>query len=166
MAIIGYGEADFHSMVTKGLYFVDRTPFIALQESLGNRNLLFARPRRFGKSLWISVLQHYYDVRFKDEFDTLFGKYYIGKNPTPNRNNYVVLRFQFSGIDVSTDERAYAGFRHNILEGLKQCMLCYPQYFLPEDAIKIEALKSPESMFQEFLFLYKLPLYMMIFLNE
>jgi hypothetical protein len=52
MALIGYGEADFHSMVTKGHHFVDRTSFIARQESLGNRNLLFVRPRRFGKSLW------------------------------------------------------------------------------------------------------------------
>jgi hypothetical protein len=122
MALIGYGEADFHSMVTKGHHFVDRTQFIEVQESLGNRNLLFARPRRFGKSLWIWVLQHYYDVRFKDEFDFLFGKYYIGQNPTPNRNNYVVLRFQFSGIDVSSDERAYIGFRNNIETGIRDCM--------------------------------------------
>jgi Predicted AAA-ATPase/PD-(D/E)XK nuclease superfamily len=155
MAIIGYGEADFHSMVTKGLYFVDRTPFIALQESLGNRNLLFARPRRFGKSLWISVLQHYYDVRFKDEFDTLFGKYYIGKNPTPNRNNYVVLRLQFSGIDVSTDERAYNGFRNNIKTGIQDCMINYPNYYSSEDIAKIVVLDSPESMLQSFFSLHK-----------
>jgi hypothetical protein len=83
MALIGYGEADFHSMVTKGHHFVDRTSFIARQESLGSRNLLFVRPRRFGKSLWISVLQHYYDARFKDEFDFLFGKYYMVKTRLP-----------------------------------------------------------------------------------
>ena len=114
MALIGYAEANYHSMITKGHYFVDRTSFIAKLENLGNRNLLFARPRRFGKSLWISILHHYYDVRFKDEFDKLFGKFDIGKQPTPERNNYIVLRFQFSGIDVSTDEKAYTGFRNNI----------------------------------------------------
>ena len=155
MAIIGYGEADFHSMVTRGLYFVDRTPFIALQESLGSRNLLFARPRRFGKSLWISVLHHYYDVQFKDEFDTLFGKYYIGKNPTPNRNSYVVLRIQFSGIDVSTDEKAYAGFLHNVKTGIHDCMVNYRDYYSDEDINKIVQLDSPQSMLQAFLSLHK-----------
>ena len=150
MALIGYGEADFHSMVTKGLHFVDRTSFIATQESLGSRNLLFTRPRRFGKSLWISVLQHYYDVRFKDEFAFLFGKYYIGQNPTPNRNNYLVLRIQFSGIDVSTDERAYRGFRNNIETGIKDCMSSHPNYYSKDDIAQISTLESPERMLQVF----------------
>jgi Predicted AAA-ATPase/PD-(D/E)XK nuclease superfamily len=155
MALIGYAEADFHSMITKGHYYVDRTSFIAQLENLGNRNLLFARPRRFGKSLWISTLHHYYDIRFKDQFDTLFGKLYIGKNPTPNRNNYVILRLQFSGIDVSTDERAYQGFRNNILTGIKDCMSGYPNYYSSEEIDKIEQLSSPESMIQAFFSLHK-----------
>jgi hypothetical protein len=148
MALIGYAEADFHSMRTLGHYYVDRTAFIARLENLGNRNLLFARPRRFGKSLWISVLHHYYDIKFKDQFDTLFGDLYIGKNPTPNRNNYLILRFQFSGIDVSTDERAYNGFRNNIMTGVKECMIAYPTYFSSEEIAHIDTLKSPESMLQ------------------
>ena len=156
MAIIGYGEADFHSMITKGHHFVDRTSFIATQESLGSRNLMFTRPRRFGKSLWISVLHHYYDAQFKDEFDFLFGKYYIGQNPTPNRNNYMVVRFQFSGIDVSSDEKAYIGFRSNIQQGFRQAMLCYSNYFLPEDIARIEASSSAEGMLQEFLYVHQL----------
>ena len=155
MALIGYAEADFHSMRTKGHYYVDRTFFIAEMESLGNRNLLFARPRRFGKSLWISTLHHYYDIRFKDEFETLFGNLYIGQNPTPNRNNYVILRLQFSGIDVSTDERAYNGFRSNILTGIKDCMIAYPNYFSTEEVLQIGTLQSPESMLQTFFTLYK-----------
>jgi hypothetical protein len=154
MALIGYGEADFHSMVTKGLHFVDRTSFIETQESLGSRNLLFVRPRRFGKSLWISVLQHYYDARFKDEFDFLFGKYYIGQNPTPNRNNYIVLRIQFSGIDVSTDEKAYIGFRNNVQTGIQNCMKNYPNYYSKEEIAEIGQLESPERMFQVFFSLH------------
>jgi Predicted AAA-ATPase/PD-(D/E)XK nuclease superfamily len=148
MALIGYAEADFHSLITRGHYYVDRTSFIAEQERLGNRNLLFARPRRFGKSLWISTLHHYYDIRFKDEFETLFGNLYIGKNPTPNRNNYIVLRFQFSGIDVSSDERAYNGFRNNVKTGVQQCMGSYPNYFSDEDMVEVDTLDSPESMIQ------------------
>jgi hypothetical protein len=155
MALIGYAEADFYSMRTRGHYYVDRTSFIAEQERLGNRNLLFARPRRFGKSLWISTLHHYYDIRFKDQFEMLFGDLYIGKNPTPNRNNYLILRFQFSGIDVSTDERAYEGFRRNILAGITQCMLFYPAYFSRADVAQIEQQSSPEGMFQIFLTIYQ-----------
>ena len=154
MALIGYAEADFYSLITKGHYYVDRTAFIAEQESRGNRNLLFARPRRFGKSLWISTLQHYYDVRFKDEFDLLFGKLYIGKNPTPYRNKYIVVRFQFSGIDVSTDERAYNGFRHNVFAGIEECINLHPDYFTKEDLAKIEEQNSPEGMLQSFLGIY------------
>jgi Predicted AAA-ATPase/PD-(D/E)XK nuclease superfamily len=155
MALIGYAEADFHSMRTKGHYYVDRTSFIAEQESLGNRNLLFARPRRFGKSLWISTLHHYYDIRFKDQFETLFGDLYIGKNPTPYRNSYVVLRFQFSGIDVSSDERAYVGFRNNIETGIRECMSSYPAYYSQDDIARIERLSSAESMIQTFFSLHK-----------
>ena len=155
MALIGYAEADFHSMRTLGHYYVDRTSFIARLENLGNRNLLFARPRRFGKSLFISVLHHYYDVKFKDQFETLFGDLYIGKNPTPNRNNYLILRFQFSGIDVSTDERAYEGFRNNIKAGVKECMIAYPTYFSSEEIAQIDTLKSPESMMQALFTLHK-----------
>ena len=155
MALIGYAEADFQSMITRGHYYVDRTSFIARLENLGNRNLLFARPRRFGKSLWISTLHHYYDVRFKDQFETLFGNLYIGKNPTPNRNNYVVLRLQFSGIDVSTDARAYEGFRNNVLTGIQECMSGYPTYYSSEDIAKIERLNSPENMIQTFFSIHK-----------
>jgi hypothetical protein len=155
MALIGYAEADFHSMRTKGHYYVDRTFFIAQLENLGNRNLLFARPRRFGKSLWISVLHHYYDIRFKDQFETLFGDLYIGKNPTPNRNNYIVLRFQFSGIDVSSDEKAYDGFRKNIMAGIVDCMSNYPTYYSNEDQARIEIITNPEGMIQAFFSLHK-----------
>jgi hypothetical protein len=155
MALIGYAEADFHSMITKGHYYVDRTSFIAEMENLGNRNLLFARPRRFGKSLWISTLHHYYDIRFKDQFDTLFSNLYIGKNPTPNRNNYVILRIQFSGIDVSTDERAYIGFRNNIETAIRDCMSSYPTYYTKEEIAKIESMSSPEGMIQTFFSLHK-----------
>ena len=154
MAIIGYAEANFYSMITKGHYYVDRTSFIAKLENLGNRNLLFARPRRFGKSLFISVLHHYYDIQFKDEFDMLFGKLHVGKQPTPERNNYIVLLFQFSGIDVSTDERAYNGFRSNVFAGIEDCINLHPDYFTKEDLAKIEEQNSAEGMFQSFLGIY------------
>ena len=69
----------------------------------------FIRPRRFGKSLTLSMLQHYYDVRTRDKFDALFGDLYIGKHPTPDRNTYLVLKLNFSGI---------SGELHNYRQGL------------------------------------------------
>ncbi len=92
-----YGLSDFYSIVTDGYWFVDRTDRIGRCEEIG-KVLLFLRPRRFGKSLWLSVLENYYDVLKADEFDRLFGKLAIGKNPTPNRNKYLVMRWDFSKV--------------------------------------------------------------------
>lgn len=58
----------------------------------------FIRPRRFGKTLTLSMLENYYDVNKKDEFDTLFGKLYIGQNPTPERNSYLIIHLNFSEV--------------------------------------------------------------------
>jgi Predicted AAA-ATPase/PD-(D/E)XK nuclease superfamily len=89
-----------------------------------------------------------YDIRFKDQFETLFGDLYIGKNPTPYRNSYMVLRFQFSGIDVANDERAYIGFYNNVLTGVQECMTAYSEYFSVEEILMMENQKSPESIIQ------------------
>ena len=63
---------------------------------------MFLRPKRFGKSLWVSMLEHYYDVRFKDQFQELFGKTEIGRNPTPLANSFLVLSLDFSTITLGT----------------------------------------------------------------
>ena len=78
-------------------YYVDKTHYIPLIEQ-ADRFFFFIRPRRFGKSLTLNLLQHYYDVRAKDKFDTLFGDLYIGQHPTHDRNSYLVLKLNFSGI--------------------------------------------------------------------
>jgi len=76
-------------------YFVDKTRFIPAIEQ-ANRFFFYIRPRRFGKSLTISMLQHYYDVRMKDQFDKLYGDLYIGKHPTPERNSYLIINLNFA----------------------------------------------------------------------
>ena len=63
---------------------------------------VFLRPKRFGKSLWVSMLEHYYDVRFKDQFEEFFGKTEIGRNPTPRANSFLVLSLDFSTITLGT----------------------------------------------------------------
>ena len=91
MIKIGYGQSNYKNMVKDDFYYVDRTDYIALIENMGSHFLFFLRPRRFGKSLFISTLEYYYGLQHKAEFDYLFGQRYIGKNPTPLANSYLVL---------------------------------------------------------------------------
>jgi hypothetical protein len=93
-----YGMADFRSLVTNGYTYVDRTAHIRTMEELG-RSLLFVRPRRFGKSLWLRTLVTYYDLRLLDEHEQIFGDLAIGKEPTPLAHSYFVLVWNFSKID-------------------------------------------------------------------
>jgi hypothetical protein len=72
-------------------FYVDRTAYIRLLEEKG-RTLLFLRPRRFGKSLLLSMLENYYDVKKAAEFERLFGHLAIGQDPTPRHNRYLIMR--------------------------------------------------------------------------
>jgi len=98
--IFPYGTANYYSIITENNVYIDRTSFIPLLEEKG-RTLIFLRPRRFGKSLLISMLENYYDVRKADEFARLFGHLAIGKDPTPRHNGYFVLRWNFSTVETS-----------------------------------------------------------------
>ena len=108
-----YGVSDFAKLITEGYFYVDRTDRIPLIEGLGDQ-LLFLRPRRFGKSLLLSMLENYYDVAKAGEFERLFGQLAIGRNPTPRRNQYFVMRWDFSMVAAygSADEIAQALHDH------------------------------------------------------
>lgn len=93
-----YGMMNFAVIRRDDYYYVDKTSFIPLIEQ-SDRFFFFIRPRRFGKSLTINMLLHYYDIRTKDRFEELFGDLYIGKHPTQNRNSYLVIYLNFSGIN-------------------------------------------------------------------
>ena len=92
-----YGMMNFAVIRREDYYYVDKTRFIPLIEE-ADRFFFFIRPRRFGKSLTLNLLQHYYDVRTRDRFEALFGDLYSGQHPTPSRNTYLVLYLNFSGI--------------------------------------------------------------------
>lgn len=92
-----YGRRDFHEIMTEGYLYLDRTHHIHFVEEWG-KELLFMRPRRFGKSLWLSTLMHYYDIAKADNFEHLFGHLAIGQNPTSRHNQYLVMRLDFSRI--------------------------------------------------------------------
>ena len=166
-SIIGYAQADFATLRAENSLYIDRTAYIRAIEFESNRNLIFVRPRRFGKSLWLSIMHYYYAIEYKDMFDTLFGNLAIGQNPTPLRNSFMVLRMQFAGIDVETEHSTYYGFRANVLTGILSCMGAYPTYFSEEEKNKIEGLETPADMMQRFFELYKSkgkphPLYILI----
>ena len=99
---IPYGMMNFEHVRRDNCYYVDKTRFIAQVEQ-ANKYFFFIRPRRFGKSLTLSMLAHYYDINMKDRFDELFGDLYIGKHPTPERNKYLILRLSFASVHADLD---------------------------------------------------------------
>jgi hypothetical protein len=100
-----YGICDFKSIIREDYVYLDRTKYIHQIENMG-KSILFLRPRRFGKSLLLDTMQNYYDIAMKEEFNNLFEKLDIGKNPTDLHNQYFVLTLDFScvrtegGVDV------------------------------------------------------------------
>lgn len=100
---IPYGMQNFEDVIKEDCYYVDKTPFIEDIEA-ANKYFFYIRPRRFGKSLTISMLENYYDIKKKDEFESLFGKLYIGENPTPERNSYLILHLNFAMISAGLDD--------------------------------------------------------------
>ena len=92
-----YALSDFGTLMREGYFYQDRTDRIPQLETTG-RQLIFIRPRRFGKSLLLSMLEHYYDINRADQFDALFGTLAIGKNPTPLHNQYFIMKWDFSTV--------------------------------------------------------------------
>jgi hypothetical protein len=102
MIIFPYGISDFNHIRSKGMLYVDRTACIPALETAGQQ-LLFLRPRRFGKSLLLSMLANYYDINKADEFARLFGDLAVGANPTPEHNQYLILQWDFSKVSAQGD---------------------------------------------------------------
>ena len=108
---IPYGVMNFEKLVRE-CYFVDNTAYIRELESVDTP--VFLRPKRFGKSVWCSVLAHYYDINLKDRFQELFGETDIGKDPTPLSNSFLVLRFNFSTIEVGSLDQIERNFFEHV----------------------------------------------------
>ena len=114
-----YGISNYEKIVNDGYYYVDKTRYIEKLENLPETSIIFLRPRKFGKTLFTSVIENYYDKNRVEKFDELFGNRYIGKNPTKNKNRYCILRFNFSGIDTSSEEATIRGFKNSTIESIK-----------------------------------------------
>ncbi len=114
---VPYGITDFATIQREGYIYVDKTKYIPILEKAG-RYLFFIRPRRFGKTLFLSTLEHYYDINTCSEFEELFGHLYIGKNPTEYKNSCLILKMNFSGLDTSSKESLKDSFRKTVLTSL------------------------------------------------
>ena len=146
MISIPYGISNYEKLINDGCYYVDRTNYIALLEKLGEPYLFLVRPRRFGKSLFVSTLQHYYGIEYKDKFQQLFGKYYIGQHPTPLANSYLVLSLSFTGIHTDTPELTLAGFLRNVKSGVQALMSNYSALFTEEDWEAVSNQQMPSDV--------------------
>ena len=136
-----YGISDFDSLITEQYHYVDRTDHILLLEKAG-KQLLFLRPRRFGKSLLLSMLENYYDINKANRFEELFGHLAIGRNPSAERNRYFVLKWDFSVVSAQGDAEKIEGNLYRYLNTRISDFYNYYQEMLgdfpqidPQDAI-------------------------------
>ncbi len=122
---IPYGISNFHDMITQYYYYVDKTKYIEVLEKFNEKYICFFRPRRFGKSLFVSLLCNYYDKAKAKEFDHIFRELYIGKNPTPLKSSYCVLQFNFSGINIQDTNNLQRLFDLSVLKSLRSFIYDY-----------------------------------------
>jgi hypothetical protein len=108
---IPYGKTDFNDFRKTNLYYVDKTRFIRDIEEKGDF-LFLIRPRRFGKSLFLGIMEAYYDIHYKDRFDYFFMGSDIHRNPTRGKNSYMILKLNFSAVapDISSIEEAFINY--------------------------------------------------------
>jgi hypothetical protein len=130
-----YGTSNFERLITENYVYVDKTPFIKMLENEQNPYQFFIRPRKFGKSLFFSILSHYYDILGGNRFQTLFGGLYIGDNPTPRKNSYAVMEFDFSGIDTSTPENFTKSFAIKVQMTAQRFLQKYKSIFEQSDTL-------------------------------
>ena len=122
-----YGVSDFVTIVEQNIYYIDKTMYIPELENQA-RNLFFIRPRRFGKSLFLSMLHAYYDCRTKDKFQQWFGNLWIGRHPTATQGRYQILHLDFSQVG-GTIEKLEEKFNEYCCIALNDFMDVYGEYY-------------------------------------
>jgi hypothetical protein len=154
MKRIPYAITNFESIRTENYLYVDKTRFIEQLENEPTKYNFLIRPRKFGKSLFTSVLDYYYDIRHKDKFDTLFGELYIGKHPTPKANTYLVMNFDFSGLDTSGIERFKISFTAAIRSSITTFLTAHRRIIKNHETLREQLwnLKEDVRVYIEFAF--------------
>ena len=140
MKEIPYGISNYEELIEENYYYVDKTSYIEKLESLAQKRVMFLRPRKFGKTLFTSVLENYYDINKKDSFDKLFGETYIGKHPSKLRNSYYILRFNFSGIDTDSVQKTINNFKEKVTASIQDFIDRYKLDFYINPELSAEGL--------------------------
>ncbi|MFZ4660103.1 MAG: AAA family ATPase [Caldilineaceae bacterium] len=143
MLKLPYGVSNFTKLANEDYYFVDRTAYIAQLEQMNEPYLFFLRPRRFGKTLFVSMLQCYYGLEYAAQFVDIFGNYVIGQKPTPLANGYLVLKLDFSRNNTQTRESTFIGFLENVKQGVSHFLSAYQAYYIEADQHYIFAAEEP-----------------------
>ncbi len=135
MKKIPYGKINFKELIEENCYYVDKTMYLEKLED-NDDTLIYLRPGRFGKSLFTSMMFYYYDLNSKDLFDSLFKDTYIYQHPTKNKNNYYVLKFDFSGIgEDKSNLDLKSSFKLHVTNGIEEfCDYYHFDYAINEEA--------------------------------
>jgi len=150
MKKIIYGESNFKKIKINNDYlYIDKTDYIERLENSNESFFIFLRPRRFGKSIFLSTLQYYYDENSANEFEAIFHNTYIGQHPTPLKSSYRILFFEFSGINTDGGiDKIYNRFTFKI----KMSLGIYLQNYNYDDKYTnhLENIDDPVSLMEYF----------------
>ncbi len=144
-----YGIANFEKVRTEDYFYVDKTRYIELLEHRPESSVMILRSRRFGKSLFCNMLGWYYNRRHADRFEELFAGTYIADHPTPGRSSYMMLTFNFSGINTETLENANDGFTREVRSKANQFLDVYPEHFSAKEGQRVTQQPTPSDMLRE-----------------
>lgn len=135
MKKIPYGISNFETIVKGNYIYVDKTKYIEMLEDYAPYQF-FIRPRRFGKSLFISMLDNYYDINKENKFNELFKDLYIGKNPTVDRNKYLVWKISFAGIDSGNgQDKLRESFNYKVFSSAKEFLEKYSSILKTKESL-------------------------------
>ena len=148
MKKLPYGISDYERLQENNYYYVDKTKYIEKLENISAPYIMFLRPRKFGKTLFTSMLENYYDIKKVEKFEKLFCETYIGKNPTELRNKYHILKFNFSGIDTSDNESTVKGFKDKVIASIKVFVEEYDLDFFVNEEKEAESIL--DNLFKAF----------------
>ena len=128
------GVINFKELIEQNDYYVDKTMYLEKLENTG-MTLFYLRPGKFGKSLFTSMMFYYYDVKSKKLFNHLFKDTYVYQNPTKERNNYYVIKFDFSGMSSAekSNEELEMEFKEKVVDGIRNFCIHYELNIAVED---------------------------------
>ena len=142
-----YGCANFNSFNEDKVAFVDKTNFIEVIDKLDTKYPILLRPRRFGKTTFVQMLDYFYDISKKDQYDEVFRGTKIHEMNLPSHNTYHVLNLEFSEIFGNTSDQLVEGFTSNIIDSITDFIDRYPEVNFEVDEYKN---KTPSALINAF----------------